>query len=425
MTVLCLAIAVLLTVLLGFVSYVQLLYLESLRLIRHEVTSLEYFRETLAERIGLETEHGSLAFSLIKHVSLFLLGVFYLCALVRPGVAHWQSVLEAIGLSFLAMLFSTYFVPLFLYRRTSGRWMVKLLPAIKLLAATAAPLAALIKMFQSLLDLDKDGAGETAPADSVEHIEALITAGAEEGILEEEDRKLIHSVVAFGDKSVREVMTPRPDIVAIADTQSIEDLRQLVIHEQFSRIPVYQETIDSIVGFVHVRDIFELDAEDRQTKSLPDLIRPIQIVPETKPVSELLREMQRDGSHVVVVIDEYGNTAGLVTMEDLVEEILGEIRDEHEPGRDVRQESETVFVAPGSLDLDRLQDLLNFRPEQDTESTTLGGLISEWLGHVPKVGEMVERDGVRFEVLATNGRRVDEVRISRVESPLPVVATRG
>jgi putative hemolysin len=303
--------------------------------------------------------------------------------------------------------------------------MIHLLPVIKLLALIGTPLAALVHGFQSLLEFDSEGRGEADAVDSVEHVEALITAGAEEGILEEEDRKLIHSVVAFGDKSVREVMTPRPDIIAIADTQSIEDLRQLVIHEQYSRVPVYQESIDSIVGFVHVRDIFELDPEDRLTKSLPDLIRPIQIVPETKPVSDLLREMQRDGSHVVVVIDEYGNTAGLVTMEDLVEEILGEIRDEHEPNRDVRQESETVFVAPGSLDLDRLQDLLNFRPEQDTESTTLGGLISEWLGHVPKVGEMVERDGVRFEVLATNGRRVDEVRISRVESPSPVVATRG
>jgi putative hemolysin len=422
MTLACLGVALVLTLLLGFVSYVQLLYLESLRLIRREVTSLEYFRETLAERIGLETEHGSLAFSLIKHVSLFLLGLFYLCALVRPGVAHWQSVLEAMGVSFLAMLVSTYFVPLFLYRRSSGRWMLRLLPAIRLMAATAAPLAALVKMFQSLLDLDKDGKGETAPADSVEHIEALITAGAEEGIIEEEDRKLIHSVVAFGDKSVREVMTSRPNIVAIEADKSLDDLRQLVIHEQYSRIPVYEGGIDNIIGFIHVRDIFELDAEELQTRALKDLVRPVPLVPETKRVSDLLREMQREGSHMVIVIDEYGNTAGLVTMEDLVEEIVGEIRDEHEPGRDVRQESDSVYVAPGSLDVDRLQELLNFRPEGDTESTTIGGLMTEWLGHVPRVGESVERGGIRIEALAGNERRVDEVRISRAETPSPVGA---
>jgi putative hemolysin len=416
----CLAVALILTVLLGFVSYVQLLYLESLRIIRRESAALEYFRESLAEKIGLDNEYGSLAFSILKHVSLPLAGVFYLCALVRPGVAPWQSVLEAMGFSFLAMLVSTYLLPAFLYRRTRGLWMVRWMPLTKALVILATPFAALVRLFQSLLEFDKDAHGEATPADPVEHIEALITAGAEEGILEEEDRKLIHSVVAFGDKSVREVMTPRPKIVALAVTKSVEDLRQLVIHEQFSRIPVYQDTVDNVVGFIHVRDIFELDDEERRTKTLQELIRPIQIVPETKPVTDVLREMQHDGSHMVIVIDEYGNTAGLVTMEDLVEEILGEIRDEHEPERDVKQESASVFVAPGSLDLDRLQDLLNFRPEEDTESTTVGGMITEWLGHVPQPGEMVERDRVRFEVLAANGRRVDEVRISRVEAASPV-----
>jgi CBS domain containing-hemolysin-like protein len=151
-------------------------------------------------------------------------------------------------------------------------------------------------------------------------------------------------------------------------------------------------------------------------------MRPIPLVPESKPVSDLLREMQSDGSHMVVVVDEYGNTAGIATMEDLVEEILGEIRDEHEPERDVRQESDHTFIAPGSLDVDRLQDLLNFRPNGGTESTTVGGLVAEWLGHVPQVGETVERGGIRIEVLAGNERRVEQVRISRVETPSPVGA---
>jgi len=420
MTFLCLTLALVLTGFLAFVSYVQLLYLESLRLIRRELPSLEFFRETVADRIGLEPEQGSLAFSLVKQVSLCLIGLLFLCALVQPQVPRWRTVLEAVGLSLTAMLLSTYFVPLFLHRRTKGRWMLKALPAIKLVARCAAPLTALIRMFQSLLDLDKDGQREAAPTDSVEDVEALITAGAEEGILEEEDRKLIHSVVAFGDKSVREVMTPRPNIVAISVYKSLEDLRQLVIDEQYSRIPVYRNTIDDVIGFVHVRDMFELDPEDRRTKPLQDVIRPIPLVPETKPVADLLREMQHEGSHMVIVIDEYGNTAGLGTMEDLVEEILGEIRDEHEPDRDVHQESDQVFIAPGNLDLDRLQDLLSFRPEYDTESTTVGGLLTEWLGHVPQVGEAVERGGIRIEVLAGNERRVEQVRISRVATPSAV-----
>lgn len=419
----CLALALALTVLLAFVSYIQLLYHESLRLIKREVHSLEYFRETLSVKIGLDTEQGSLRFSLIKHIALPLAGVFFLCALVRPGVPAWQAVLESVGLSILAMLISAYIIPHFLYRRVRGDWLMRLMPLVKLLALIALPLAGVLRVFESILDFGTTDGKEDLPNDSVENIEALITAGAEEGIIEEEDRKLIHSVVAFGGKNVREVMTARPNIVAISADRSLEDLRQLVIHEQYSRIPVYSGTIDNVVGFVHVRDMFELEQEDRQSKPLRHLIRPIHLVPETKPVSDLLRDMQRDGSHIVVVVDEYGNTAGLVTMEDLVEEILGEIRDEHEPGRDVRHESDSAFVAPGSLDLDRLHDLLQFRPEHDTESTTVGGLVTEWLGHVPQVGESVERDGIRIDVLASDERRVEEVRISRVNTPIALAIT--
>ncbi|HEX4751067.1 MAG TPA: hemolysin family protein [Bryobacteraceae bacterium] len=422
MTFVCLAIALILTLLLTFVSYVQLLYLESLRLIRRESPALEFFRETLVGKIGLDPEQGSLAFSLIKHVSLFCIGLFYLCALVRPNAPHWQSVLEALGLALVAMLLSTYLVPSIIYRRAKSTWMLSMVPFIKLLAWCAWPLTAVVHLFHSLLDLNKDTKKDNANGDSVEHIEALITAGAEEGILEEEDRKLIHSVVAFGDKNVREVMTPRPNITAISADKTLEDLRQLVIHEQYSRIPVYQENIDNVIGFVHVRDMFELEPEDRQNRTLRDLIRHVPLVPETKPVTDLLREMQHDGSHMVIVVDEYGNTAGLATMEDLVEEILGEIRDEHEPERDVRQEAEQVFVAPGNLDLDRLEDLFDFRPDYDTESTTVAGLVTEWLGHVPQVGETAERDGIRIEVLAGNERRVDEVRISRLATPTAVEA---
>lgn len=421
-SIVCISVALLLTALLCFVSIVQLFYHESMRLIRRERRSLEFFRETVLQKIGLEAERGSLAFSLIKHLSLSLMGVMFLCALLRAGVPAWQSTIEAMCFSLAAMLVSSYFVPFFVYYRTSGAWLLRVVPLIRALALAAAPLAAIVHMFHSILDMDKPANGHAAATDTVEHVEALIDAGAEEGILEESDRKLIHSVVAFGDKSVREVMTPRPSIIAISSVKSIEDLRQLVIHEGYSRIPVYQENIDQLIGFVHVRDIFELDETQRQSKTLIELLRPLVLVPEMKPVSELLRQMQSEGLHIVAVVDEYGNTAGVATMEDLVEEILGEIHDEHETERDVRQEGDHVFIAPGNLDLDRLYDLLEFRPEDDTESTTVGGLVAEWLGHVPQVGEMAERGGIRVEVLAGNERRVEQVRISRVESSKTPVA---
>ncbi len=421
MTFVCWVVAIVLSILLAFVSYVQLLYLESLRLLRRETPALENFREELSAAIRLDSERGSLSFSLIKHISLPLVGVVFLCAVIRPEAPPWQSVLEAAGLSLASMFLMTYVVPQVLYRRTTGLWMRPFIPLVRLLAIVIGPVSMLLGLFHSVLDYRENGNGEPEkmPHPS-EHVEALIDAGAEEGILEEEDRELIHSVVAFGDKTVREVMTARPNIVVISADKSLEDLRQLVIHEQYSRIPVYRDTIDNIIGFVHVRDMFELDEDERQRKPLGELMRPIRLVPETKPVHDLLREMQRDSTHMVIVVDEYGNTAGLATMEDLVEEILGEIRDEHEPDRDVRQESDTSFVAPGSLDLDRLHELLGFRPEEDTESTTVGGLVAEWLGHVPQVGESVDRDGIRIEVLAGNELRVEQVRVSKREAEASV-----
>jgi CBS domain containing-hemolysin-like protein len=346
--------------------------------------------------------------------------VFVYCLITRPVVGQLQILLEALGLSVIVMVVATYVVPQFLYRRLSGHWLMGLLPLAKTLALLVTPISSPLSFFQSLLDLGDGTPASAQESNASEHIEALITAGAEEGILEEGDRRLIQQVVAFGDKTVREVMTPRPNIVAIAADRSLEDLRQLVIHEQYSRIPVFETSIDEVIGFVHVRDVFELDPEQRKNRIVRDLIRPIRLVPETKLVSELLREMQRDGVHMAIVIDEYGNTAGLSTMEDLVEEILGEIRDEHEPDRDVRQESDHSFIAPGSLDLDRLEELLKFKPQEDTESTTIGGLVAEWLGHVPQVGESVEREGLRVDVLAGNELRVEQVRVSRVEEPASV-----
>jgi putative hemolysin len=200
----------------------------------------------------------------------------------------------------------------------------------------AKPFVAVLAFFQSLVEIADNGSGDEEPPTQAENIEALISAGTEEGLIEEEDRKLIQSVVEFGDKVVREVMTPRPNIVAISADATLEELRQLVINEQYSRIPVYEGTIDQIIGFVHVRDMFELDEDQRANRTVRELIRPIRFVPETKPVNDLMREMQQDNTHMVIVVDEYGNTAGLASMEDLVEVILGEIRDEHEPDSDVQ-----------------------------------------------------------------------------------------
>jgi CBS domain containing-hemolysin-like protein len=212
-------------------------------------------------------------------------------------------------------------------------------------------------------------------------------------------------------------MTARPNIVAISAGAALEELRQLVITEQYSRIPVFDESIDNVIGFVHVRDMFELDEEERAHRTVRELVRPIPFVPETKPVSDLMRQMQQENTHMVIVVDEYGNTAGLATMEDLLEVILGEIRDEHEPTSDVTEDGHGGYIVSGNFDLDRVSDLFHsFHREEEIESTTVGGLASEWLGRVPKPREVVARDGIRIEVLASDELRVEKVRISKSQT---------
>ena len=403
------------SVLLALITFVQLLYLESLRLRGRDFPALRFFKETLEDRLALKIEDGAAAFSLAKHTILLFLGLLYVAAVAGSSL-RGLAIAEAVVFAWVSMLVMAYALPQALYRRTEGRFLLPLVPLLRAIAALFRPLVWLFELLQSFIELsDQSGNGQEQPT-SAENIEALISAGTEEGLIEEDDRKLIQSVVEFGDKEVREVMSPRPSMVAIPAGATLEQLRQLVINEQFSRIPVYEESLDNVLGFVHVRDMFELEEEERDRRLVRELMRPIRVVPESKPVHDLMREMQQDGSHMVIVVDEYGNTAGLATMEDLVEVILGEIRDEHEPASDVKEDGSGGFIVSGSFDIARLDEMLAFRPEQEIESTTIGGLVTEWLGHVPKPGETVERDGIRVEVLASDDLRVAQVRVSKSQT---------
>jgi putative hemolysin len=376
---------------------------------------MEFFKNTVEEKIGLETEDGALSFSLIKHAMLAITGVLLLADFLGSSLTG-SIFLQACFISLLLMMVAGYVIPQLLYRRSGGRWMAALLPLLRVMAMSTKPATAVLRLFFSLVEITDEKNGAEEPATPAENIEALISAGTEEGLIQEEDRKLIQSVVEFGDKVVREVMTPRPNIVAISADSTLEQLRQLVINEQYSRIPIYEGSIDQIIGFVHVRDMFELDEEERTRRSVRDLMRPIRFVPESKPVHDLMREMQQDGTHMVIVVDEYGNTAGLASMEDLVEVILGEIRDEHEPESDVTKDDAGGYIVSGNFDLARLASLFEFRPQGEIESTTVGGLVTEWLGRVPQPGESVERDGIRIEVLASDQMRVEQVRVSKTQA---------
>lgn len=411
----------LLFVLVILFTAIQTFYLEGMRLRKVELPALQYFKADYEPRLGMRSEEGSLSFSLWKHGCLVLFGVLALAQAIDGEPLNFPELLEAIGSAWFGMLLCAYLIPQLLFRRTTGNWLNPLFAFYRAAALVVRPLVLGLNFLHSLLDIVKQEPENEDAATVAENIDALITAGAEEGLIEEEDRKLIQSVVAFGDKTVREIMTPRPNMVSVQADETLDDLHAVVVNEQYSRIPVWQSSIDEVIGFVHVRDMFEVAERSRKTRKVRELMRPIRFVPETKAADDLMREMQQEGAHMAIVVDEYGNTAGLVTMEDLVEVILGEIRDEHEPHSDVTDDGNGGYIVSGNFDLSRVHDLLEFRPEEDIESTTVGGLMMEWLGRVPKAGENICRDGICIEVLASDEMRVEKVRLSRAATePSPV-----
>jgi len=267
-------------------------------------------------------------------------------------------------------------------------------------------------------------------------MDALLEAGEEEGILEESDRELVRSVVEFGDKVVREVMTPRPEMFSVPGTMSLEDFTAEVNEHGFSRVPVYAGSLDEITGIVFARDMLGVKDTDAARRKVSQLQRPVAFVPESKKVNELLREMQRQKQHMSVVIDEYGGVAGLVTIEDLLEAIVGNIEDEHDaPVEDEPvAEADGAFVVPGSFEVSRLRELFgeSLRVTEDEasfeedsaaeavlpqlltgyEATTVGGLVSEIAGHIPLPGEVIEDGPLRLEVIESTDRLVERVRLS-------------
>ena len=227
----------------------------------------------------------------------------------------------------------------------------------------------------------------------------------------------MRSAVEFGGKVVREVMTPRPEIFAVAGSTTIEVFLRMIESRPYSRVPVYDGTLDHVTGIVFAHDLLHIRDEDARTQTVASIERSATFVPETKKVSELLREMQHEKQHMRIVIDEYGGVAGLVTIEDLLEEIVGTITDEHEDDHErVLHDADGSWIVPGNLEIERLEDLLAGEAEipEDSEATTVAGLVSEAAGRIPQAGEVVERYGARFEILASTDRRIERLRVSRM-----------
>jgi CBS domain containing-hemolysin-like protein len=307
-------------------------------------------------------------------------------------------------------------IPLLIVGRDPERALEILLPSFAPIANALEPLA---RWSARAVGAKRNGAGvaQEAPGETNETAKAYIETAEQEGLIAGEERRLLQSIVDFGDTLVREVMTPRPDIVAIDEHATIGDLRALFREQEYSRFPVFNESLDNILGFVFVKDLVALDAADG--RPITPLLRPAVIVPESKRVPELLKQFQRQQTQIAIVVDEYGGTAGLVTIEDLLEEIVGEIRDEYDvESEPIVDEGAGRFVFHGKVDVDEVNKRLGVHIEREGFET-VGGYLMTHLGHVPAVGERVDMDGLTLEVLEVERRRIHKVRITRHE---PAVA---
>ena len=248
-------------------------------------------------------------------------------------------------------------------------------------------------------------------------MDALIEAGEEEGILEESDRDLVRSRWSLVT-SVRDVMIPRPDLFAVPGAMTLEEFLKELENHPYSRVPVYQDSVDKITGIAFSHDLLQIKDEDARMRTVASIQRPAAFVPETKKVNELLREMQREKQHMRIVIDEYGGVAGVVTIEDLLEEIVGAITDEHEQEDTLDRpvhEKDGTWVVPGTLEVGHLEGLFGDAWTKNTghAAATVAGLVSETAGRIPLAGEVVEADGLRFEVLSSTDRRIERLRVGR------------
>jgi putative hemolysin len=248
-----------------------------------------------------------------------------------------------------------------------------------------------------------------------EEIKTLVDAGQEDGVIEDEEKEMIYSIFQLGDTSVREVMIPRLDVVALKIDTPLEEVVHTVLDAGHSRIPVYDDNIDHIRGLLYAKDLLKLWGRGDNGDALGHLLRPAYFVPEGKPAMDLLQEMQLKRVHLAIVVDEYGGTAGLVTLEDLIEEIIGEVQDEYDTNEPepYRQVSEDEYICSARLDLDDLNYLLDIDLPTD-ESDTLGGYIYSRVGEVPEPGTVIETEQVRLEVLTVDQRRIGEVRVTRL-----------
>src|SRR6202167_2078980 len=395
------------------VSYFDRVYRELGRASRGQIHQhLEAFEAEIEPRFKMDRARAGLAFSLLARFWIVLVTTITALGIVYFEPDRWQTALEIVLLLGAEVVIAMQLLPLMLLAGTSGRWVSPLVPPVRLCLWIIWPILAVLDLAVSVLRLSEEE--PSAPVAEQKAIEALVDAATEEGIIEQDEARLIEQESECGDKRVRAVMTPRPDVIAISAKATLEELRQRVVETKFSRLPVYEKSLDDIAGIEMDRDMLVVPDRDASRRTVRELMRPALFVPEMKFGSELLKEMQQKNQQMAIVIDEYGLMAGVVTIEDLVEEIVGEIGEEdRRPAPDVIREAGGTMVLRGSVPLDKIGELFGVQLDaatQHSNATTIGGLLNAIAGHVPRTGEVIECDGLRFEVLEANQRKVLRLR---------------
>ena len=400
-------------------SYLDRIYRELGRVNKGRVREhLELFEAEIEPHFGLERTRATTGFRLLANLWLVLVTAETARGVIVFVPGTWDALLQALVYVLVEVLLLSQFIPDFMLARTKGRWLVRLALVIRAFLWIVWPFRVVLELASSLSRISDDQHADGSAAQE-EGIGALVDAAEQEGILDPGEAQMIEQVVEFSDKRVLEFMTPRPDVIAIPANLTVADLRKVLINTKFSRIPVYEDSLDDITGIAFARDLLQIPESEAATRTVRELARPAFFVPETKHGSDLLKEMQRRNQQMAIVVDEHGSVAGVVTVEDLVEEIIGEIgEDDRVPSPDAVREPDGSLILRGSVSVEKVQELFGVEWDVSGEesATTIGGLLNHIAGHVPAAGEHLDYGGLRFEILEANQRKVLRLRGRRLPS---------
>jgi putative hemolysin len=395
-------------------SYLTLIYRELGRITTGRIHEhLDIFEAEIEPKLKINRRSGGRTFRILGHFWL----AFVVLETTRGVVYLVPNRLEA-GVQFLVFLtlevvIAMHFIPDMLLYRTTGRWLLPLLPLIRVAMWLVWPIRVFLEGAESLARISEHEVERTEEQRTEEGIGALVEVAEEEGIIEPDQADLIEQVVEFSDKRVREVMTPRPNVVALQADASLEEMHDKYVEKKFAKMPVFQKSLDDIAGVVHVQDLLQIADTDLPKRKVRELMKPALFVPETKLGSDLLKEMRQKDQSMVIVIDEHGTVAGIATVEDLVEEIVGESGPDHlKPAPDAVREHDGSLVLRGSMSIREAEQLLGIQFDENIDETvtTIAGLLSTISGKVPAPGDKVDLGGFRFEVLEANQRKVLRLR---------------